>query len=90
MLFDRFVTIRNGVITEDINPDSIIYELFTICLASGQWTILCNNHGYSVVMVSGRTGCIYPSGILLNRVKLGLTTRDKEKLDKCRDSCLVS
>lgn len=85
--FRGIVTIlKSGRIVEEIKPDSEIYETFKIKIGMGadRWPI-----SYMILVFKNRH-MMFKDGILIHRVKLGLTTKDKKILNQCRDKCLAT
>lgn len=85
--FNGIVTIlKNGKIVEEIKPDSEIYEMFKIKIGMGadRWQI-----SYMLLVFKNRYS-MFKDGVLIHRIKLGLTTKDKKILNRCRDECLVT
>ena len=88
--FKCLITIRNGVITEDIGSSSEIYEMYRIRLDDWintryNWIIAANDDGYLVLLCNPSNEHYYIS----DNIHLRLTVGDREGLVKNRDSCLL-
>ena len=79
VVFRGLVTIRNGLISEEIEPKSEIYEKYIIGIDQDSWDVLVTNNQFKVIS---------HSGLLLDNVCLELTTKDKKIMKKYRDLCL--
>lgn len=85
--FNGIVTVlKNGKIVEEIRPNSEIYEMFKIKIGmdADRWPI-----SYTILAFKNRYA-MFKDGVLIHRVKLDLTTKDKKILNRCRDKCLIT
>lgn len=85
-VFDGIVAIlENGKISNDIGPNSEIGETYRIEMHDSIWP-----RTYKILVYGNRYVVLGSGGLLLNRIKFDLTTRDRHKLHQCRDRCLVT
>ena len=85
-VFDGIVAIlENGKISNDIGPNSEIGEIYQIEVRDSIWP-----RTYKILIYGNRYVVLGSGGLLLNRIKFGLTIRDRYELHRCRDRCLVT
>ena len=84
-LFEGLFTIKNGTITEEINPKDPVFERYTVGVKESNWTILVWDEFYVPISVNAESIPKY----VLDRIVLKLTTTDKKYLEEIRDCSLV-
>lgn len=77
--FMGLVTIRNGTITEEMSPESKIFEKYVVGIGSDDWGVLVENTIGQYVPIAKN------SGHIINHINLKLTTKDKEEMEIIRD-----
>jgi hypothetical protein len=81
--FKGLVTIRNGVVSEDVSPDSKIYQRYVIGVKEFNWDILVmETKTHSKYMIISRDGYV------LGGLRTELTTTDLEEMEYYRDLVL--